>query len=148
MLWFILGSCSFLYPLDISLPALSVPSTPCTHHTTLSDSLILSYFPGASWEWGRNGKWIVSRTKMAICTRIATSNLMLFILKCSPIHTTANFILFNLFILWTENHFDRQRSAGDVDFHRCGLIPSKNFLTLFIKLIICIFVFYKMLMFR
>ena len=78
--------------------------------------------------------------------RIAASNLILFIMKCSIIYETMNFHF--TYILGKENHFDLQKSVGDVDLNCCGLIPSKNLLIFLVKQIICTMLFYKMLMFK
>lgn len=58
---------------------------------------------------------------------------------CIAIHTTTNFNF--------ENHLDLQKYVGGINLNSCALIPSKDLLILLVKLITCIIIFYKMLLF-
>lgn len=132
---------------DISLPSLFVPPHPLsTSHFSLRfpDSVLFS------WGVGRGGKkkWKTECEQdrhMARCRRVATSNLIFFVLKCSTIHATMNFHF--TYVLGKENHLDLQKSVGDVDLNCYGLIPSKDLSLLLVKRITCTMIFYKMFMF-
>lgn len=114
------------------------PSTPCIETTSPSGSLILSYFPRGK----INGKWKVSDRDRTRYSRVATSDLILFI-KATYI---ASHFHFN-YILWIKKKLDLQKSVWDVDFYFYALILSTKNLILRKKLFPSIIIFYEILMY-